>query len=394
VTTSPNRGYARLTRRGTLSLAGLAALSGLAACSESDSANSGQPTPSGSPSTTEPTGSGATSLVWAQWPGYIDKKGKRRPTLDDFVAATGIEVTYREVINDNVEYVDSIRAELEAGNPVGADVVTLTTWMASRLVRADLMQPFVSPENAENVISALARPDYDPDQRFAMPWQAGLTGIAYDARRVGRAIGSLDEFFTRPDLKGRVGILTEFGDSVGLSMLTQGKDLAAGSVVDAADGVDYLNSRAADGWFGGYYGNDFVDGLAKGEIDAGLAWSGDTIQAQIDNPFLKFVIPEEGAMIWADNLMVPKGSRAADAATKLADYYYQPDVAARLAAWVNYICPVEGAQEEMQKLDPDLAANPLIFPDQTLLDRCYQYPTLPVADDDLLRDQFSKIVSS
>jgi len=256
-------------------------------------------------------------------------------------------------------------------------------------VQADLVQPIGPLEHKGNLVSALAEPDWDPGQQFSMPWQAGLTGIAYDARRVDRAILSIDELFNRSDLKGRVGMLLEFPDTVGMAMLGLGQDVSAGSVVDVADAVDFLAGRTASGQFAGFYGNDVLDAFATAKIDAAIAWSGDIIQAQAKNPYLKFVMPDEGLMIWSDNLLVPKASPAASAVAKLIDYYYQPEVAARVAAWVNYICPVQGAQEEMEKLDPDLAANPLIFPDQSLLDRSYQFPTLPVADDEALRKQFN-----
>ncbi|MGL5809513.1 MAG: ABC transporter substrate-binding protein [Nocardioides sp.] len=370
-----------LTRRGVL---GLASLTGLSACSLSD------PVDSPEPGSTAAAGPVAKKLTWAQWPGYIDydENSKKRPTLDRFVADEGIKVDYQEVVNDNTEYVETIKSELEAGKPVGADIITLTSWMAARLVQAKQLQPIGALRNADNLISALRQPAWDPEQKYAMPWQAGLTGIAYDARRVTRAIGSFDELFTRSDLKGRVGGLTEFADSVGVSMLALGKNPATGSIGDVGDGVDYLNELSDAGWFKGFYGNDFGDPLAKGEIDACLAWSGDAIQLQLDNPYLKFVMPEEGLMIWADWMLVPKGSKAARAAAKLIDYYYQPKVAAELAAYVNYICPVEGAQEEMLDVDPDLAENPLIFPDQSLLDRCFQLTSLDPKDDGPLRAQF------
>src|SRR5690606_34890971 len=130
------------------------------------------------------------------------------------------------------------------------------------------------------------------------------------------------------------------------------------------------------GVFAGFYGNEYIDALGDGSVVACLAWSGDILQAQVDNPYLKFVVPEEGLVIWADNLLVPAGSVQAEAARLLADYFYRPDVAATVASWVNYICPVVGAQEAMESLDPDLAANSLIFPDRTILDRSFQLPPL------------------
>ena len=202
------------------------------------------------------------------------------------------------------------------------------------------MQPFGPVGNPDHLIPALARPDWDPEQRFSMPWQAGLTGIAYDARRVDRAVGSIDELFRRRDLDGRIGLLTEFTDTVGMALLAQGSDPSSATVTGVESAVDLLAEQTRAGRFAGYYGNDFIDALADGEVVACLAWSGDVLQAQLRNPYLKFVIPEEGLMIWSDSLIVPSASTQADAVAELAAYFYDPVVAARVAAWVNYICPV------------------------------------------------------
>ncbi len=336
------------------------------------------------------------ALVWATWPEYIDvaSRGTRRPTLDAFVRRSGIEVSYQEVINDNEDFVGSISKALEAKRPVGYDIVTLTSWLAAQIVTSGWVQPFGPIRNISNLIPALAAPDWDPDQRFSMPWQAGLTGIAYDARRVDRAIGSMTELLTRADLKGGIGLLTEFSDTVGLTMLARSGDMSGASVSDVEDSVDFLTRQTDSGRFAHFYGNEFIDALSEGEIIASLAWSGDVLQAQAKNPYLKFVIPEEGLMIWSDNLLVPAASTKAKDVARLADYFYRPDVAAKVAAWVNYICPVEGAQAEMDRIDPDLALSPLIFPDATILDQSYQFPTLPVEDDTRLRAAFAKLADS
>ena len=341
------------------------------------------PTPSGT-TTASPAPTFATAapqdraLVWATWPDYIDVDDDGgRPTLAAFTASSGIPVTYEEVIEDNEEYVASIRAQLDAREPIGADIVTLTTWMAASLVQDGLMQPFGPGESAARVIPALAAPSWDPDQAFSVPWQAGLTGIAYDARQVDRAIGSVSELFTREDLHGKVGLLKDFSDTVGLALLTRGISLAGAGESDVAEVIADLGEQDEQGMFAGFFGNEYLDALADGSVTACLAWSGDILQAQVDNPYLKFVVPEEGLVIWADNLLVPAGSEQAEAARLLADYFYRPDVAATVAAWVNYICPVVGAQEAMEALDPTLAANPLIFPDRSILDRSFQLPPLP-----------------
>ena len=385
-------------RRGTVprrTLLGLAAAA-LAGCTgDGDAAPPTGPTTASTPTPTFSTATAADrSLVWATWPDYIDvDDGGGRPTLAAFTAQSGIPVTYEEVIEDNDEYVDSVQDALEAAEPVGADIVTLTTWMAARLVQEGRMQPFGPGESAGRVIPALAAPAWDPDQAYSVPWQAGLTGIAYDARSVERAIGSFTELLTREDLKGRIGLLTEFNDTVGMALLARGVALPSATETDVADAIASLREQQEQGVFVGFYGNEYLDALADGSVVAALAWSGDILQAQVDNPYLKFVVPEEGLVIWADNLLVPAGSVQAEAARLLADYFYRPDVAAQVAAWVNYICPVVGAQEAMEALDPDLAANPFIFPDRSILDRSFQLAPLPAEADLAQRSDFADLAT-
>ena len=382
-----------LTRRGML---GLLASLAVAGCTDGGSDPSAGPSPRSSSARPSPTVAAADDTIsWATWKDYIDvaDHGRRRPTLDAFVRRSGIAVDYQEVINDNDQFVNGISTALASGRPVGYDVVTLTSWMAARTVQEGWMRPFGPVQNVGSLLPALAAPDWDPDQKYSMPWQAGLTGIAYDARRVDRAIGSMAELFTRADLDGQVGLLTEYTDTVGLTMLARGASMTANAqAVD--DAVEYLAELTQRGRFAHYYGNDYIDALGAGDIPVSLAWSGDVLQAQLDNPYLKFVIPEEGLMIWADNLLVPAASGDAAKVAELAAYFYQPRVAAQVAAWVNYICPVVGAQAEMERIDPDLALSPLIFPDETILDRSYQFPTLPAGDDERLRTRFAEVAGS
>jgi spermidine/putrescine transport system substrate-binding protein len=378
-------------RRALLGIGGalLAGCTGDAGGQQTASPTTTTPTPAPTFSTAQPE---ERALRWATWPDYIDVDDDGgRPTLAAFTAQTGIPVTYEEVIEDNEEYVESIRPALEAGDPVGADVVTLTTWMAAALVQEGRMQPFGPGESAARVIPALAAPAWDPEQAFSVPWQAGLTGIAYDSREVDRAIGSVTELLTREDLQGRIGLLKDFSDTVGMALLARGVSPPSATEDDVADAIADLEDRHDQGAFVDFYGNEYLEALADGSVVACLAWSGDILQAQADNPYLKFVVPEEGLIIWADNLLVPAGSAQSEAARLLTDYYYRPDVAAQVAAWVNYICPVVGAQEAMEALDPDLAANPFIFPDRTILDRSFQLPPLPGEAESTQRAAFAAI---
>jgi len=389
---SPARG---LSRRTLLTLFGAAALAGCSA--GSDTAGKPPSSRSPSPSATVPSGSADKSLIWSNWPNYIDvrKKAPQHPTLAAFTAQTGVKVDYREVIEDNESYVATIDTDLHEHRPVGTDLMVLTSWMSARLVRDREVQQLdrpLMPTAAKNVIGALANPSWDPGRRYSMPWQAGLTGIAYDATKVDRAIGSFTELLTRKDLAGRVSLLTEANDTIGAAALAGGADLTDLTVADVDKALDLIQSSQDSGHVSHFYGNEFIKALKSGTIAACLAWSGDVLQAQLTNPNIKFVAPEEGLLIWSDDFLVPTASVHGTQAAHLINWFYQPDVAAKVAAWVNYICPVAGAQEEMMKIDPDLALSPLIFPDSSTLDRSFQFPVLPKDDDSRVRASFADIV--
>ena len=385
-----------ISRRTLLTLLGAAAVAGCSAGSDGAAGRptSRSPSPSASPS---PTGSADDTLIWANWPNYIDvrKKAPRHPTLAAFTEQTGVRVDYREVIEDNDTYVATIDTDLRAHRPVGTDLMCLTSWMSARLVRDRQVQRLdrsLMPTATSNLIGALANPSWDPGRRFSMPWQAGLTGIAYDATKVDRAIGSINELLTRKDLTGRVSLLTEFNDTVGAAALAGGADLTDLTVGDVEKALDTIEAAQHSGQVRQFYGNEFIKALKSGTVAACLAWSGDVLQAQLTNPNIKFVAPEEGLLIWSDDFLVPTASTHGKQAAHLINWFYQPEIAAKVAAWVNYICPVAGAQEQMMKIDPDLALSPLIFPDAAILDRSFQFPALAEAEDDRLRSSFADLV--
>jgi spermidine/putrescine transport system substrate-binding protein len=384
-----------ISRRALLTFFGAAALCG---CSAGSGSTAGRSPSTRSPSATAAaSGSADKALTWSNWPNYIDvrKKEPKHPTLAAFTAQTGVQVDYREVIEDNAQFVATINTALREHRPVGTDLMCLTSWMGSRLVGAREVQRLdlsLMPTTSKNLIGALANPSWDPGRRYSMPWQAGLTGIAYDATKVDRAIGSIGELLTRKDLTGRVSLLTEFNDTVGAAALVGGADLTDLSVGDAEKALDIIRTAQSSGQVPHFYGNEFIKALKSGTVAACLAWSGDVLQAQLTNPNIKFVAPEEGLLIWSDDFLVPAASVHGTQAARLINYFYQPEVAAKVAAWVNYICPVAGAQEEMMKIDPDLALSPLIFPDSTTLDRSFQFPVLPKPDDSRLRALFAGIV--
>jgi spermidine/putrescine transport system substrate-binding protein len=154
-------------------------------------------------------------------------------------------------------------------------------------------------------------------------------------------------------------------DTMGMLLLATGADPSDFTDAQWQDAMEMLRKARADGQVRSFTGNSYVQDLAAGDVVACEAWSGDIAAAEDEN--LVFVTPEEGHMIWADNMLVPNKATHQANAEQWINYYYEPEVAAKLAAYVWYICPVKGAQEAMEKVDPDLVDNELIFPTEKTL---------------------------
>ncbi len=204
----------------------------------------------------------------------------------------------------------------------------------------------------------------------------------------------MNDLLTRPDLNGKVTCLTEMRDTMGLILLDQGKDPADFTAEDYDAALATLQDAVDSGQIRQFTGNDYTDGLAKGDIAACIAWSGDVIQLQFDSDNIKFVTPEAGVMLWSDNMLIPIKAKHKKNAEMLMNYYYDPAVAAELAAWVNYICPVVGAKEEMEKIDPDLAKNQLIFPDDATLAKTHVFMSLDEAQEADYQEKFDTVAGA
>jgi spermidine/putrescine transport system substrate-binding protein len=309
----------------------------------------------------------ADTLVFANWPLYIDQKGKKRPTLDEFTAQTGVSVRYIEEVNDNEEWFGKYQAQLSQGQDIGRDLTVLTDWMAARMVRLGYVQKKDKSAipNEGNLVSTLQHPTWDPNRDYSMPWQSGMTGIAYNKKETG-PVTSIEQLLTDSNLKGKVTCLTEMPDTMGLIMQSNGDDPTKVDPAAFDKAIGTLQDAVDSGQIRRFTGNDYGDDLSSGNVAAAMAWSGDVVQLQLDNPDLEFVLPDGGGMIWTDNMLIPTGGDVFTASTYM-NFVYDPKVAAEIEDWVNYICPVEGAKDELLKIDPDVAKNPLIFPTEDML---------------------------
>jgi len=388
--------------KGTAATASPSAAASQAAASIAPSAaasTAASAAPSATPAATPaeamiPTGTPA-NVTWANWPLYIDVDNNgKHPSIQAFEAKYKVKVTYKEVINDNEQFFGKIKPNLQAGQPTGWDLITMTDWMAARLIRlgwTERFDPSAMPNFTANIKDNYKGVDWDPDLGHHAPWQSGMTGIGFDPAVTGD-ITSLKAFFTAdPRWTGKVDFLTEMRDCIGLTMLSLGLDPSQPTRDGCDKAIAAIQAAKDAGIIRAFKGNDYSQDLSAGDAVLVQAWSGDMVQVLADKPGLKFAVGDEGGILWTDNLMIPKGAPQAYTAELLIDWYYVPENAAMVEAYVNYICPVKGADVVLKATNPDVANNPLIFPPDALLARCKIFGALTPADEAYFNQQFAKV---
>lgn len=370
-----------MTRRAALAgIGGTAAALSLASCS---SATGESLTPAKDLSDSEKV------LTWHNWPLYMDEDDNGNyPTLDRFQEQTGIAVDYLLEIDDNDTWYAKVKDQLALGQDIGADVACPTSWLTDRMIGLGYLQT-MDDANMPNKVANLA-PAYlgnanDPNRVLSVPYQGIIGGVAYNKAKFKEATGkdaptSVNDLWL-PELKGRVGLLSEMRDTVGLVLLAQGIDItSADSLTEDAfnAAVEFVAAQVSSGQVFNIKGNSYAEDLKNGNIIAATAWSGDItiINFETESEDFGFVVPDEGGTISADTFVIPMGAQHKKNAEALINYYYDPVNAAELAAWVNYVTPVVGAKEVLMQTDPELANNPLIFPDAELLSKTHGFRAL------------------
>jgi spermidine/putrescine transport system substrate-binding protein len=337
------------------------------------------------------------SLTWSNWPLYIDvDKAKKHPSLLAFEKKYSVNVKYVEDVNDNDSFFGKIQGPLSQGQSVGRDVIVMTdaSGIPARMIELGWVEKLDKSAipNAANLLPVQQHPSWDPNREYSLPWQSGMTGIGYDPQKVGYEIDSVDKLLTDPKLKGKITLLTEFGDTIGLVMAANGDDPAKVTQAGFDRAVKKIKKAIDSGQIRQFTGNDYAPLLAKGDVWACFAWSGDMVQLQADHPGLKWVQPKTGSMIWTDNMLIPKGGNVYGASV-LMNWYYDPVNAAKVEAFVNYICPVAGADKVLEKTDPKVAHNPLIFPTKAMLANTHQIDSKAV-NDPKLKQAFQKLIGA
>ncbi|MCO5316283.1 MAG: spermidine/putrescine ABC transporter substrate-binding protein [Solirubrobacterales bacterium] len=323
--------------------------------------------------TTAKCGDASGSLKISNWPLYIDPK-----TIKEFQSETGIKTTYTEEVNDNNQFFGKVQGQFSQGNSGGRDLIIVTDWMAEKMWNLGYIQKLdhsCLETVFKNMVPSLKSPAFDPDREYTVPWQSGMTGLMV-REDLAPEVKSINDLFD-PKYKGKVTMLEEMRDTVPLVMAADGVDPTTATTEDWMNAINKIGDAVKSGQIRRFTGNDFVQDMIKGDVVAAIGWSGDGVQVEADNPNIKYVPPAEGCSLWSDNMLIPVGAPNSPAAYEFMNYVYEPKNQAQITKYVNYVSPVKGVKEVLVKQDPDIANNKLIFPPDSVTEKCFSQVSPP-----------------
>jgi spermidine/putrescine transport system substrate-binding protein len=391
----------RLGRRDALRLSGMSALGmALAACGVQ---GKGKPAASAAPDAVAKYWTGKVKnghVDFANWPLYMDPK---KPELAKFTKQTGITVNYQEVIQEMGPWFAKVQPQLAADQSIGFDLMVITNGIQFTQFRDS---GFLAPLDhskltnyAKNAAASYNKEAFDPGNQYSVPWTSGITGVAYDIKKTKREIKSLADLWD-PAFKGKVGMFSDTQELANFGLLKIGVDPAKSTPDDWQKAADELKKQKSAGIVRNYYDQSYIDALGKGEVWITQAWSGDVFQKNVsDGTDFRFVIPEEGGTIWTDNFTIPSTAKNPVDALMLIDFFYNVEIAASLAEYINYVCPVPAAQAQIRKDAGKLsgedrsamqavADSPLVFPREADYAKLHYYVDFDTVS---AQQQFQKI---
>jgi spermidine/putrescine transport system substrate-binding protein len=344
---------------------------------------------------TIPNGQVAKTLAFSNWVLYIDNgdKPKKSKTLNDFKKKYGTTVKYNEEINDNNEFFGKVRPQYSRGNSGGRDIHVVTDWMCNRMNQLGYVQRFNKsqmPNAVKNIDPAVAKPDFDPNRDISMPWQSGQVVVLYRKDLTKGELTSYQDLLD-PKFKGKVTMLTEMRDTVGAMLLAEGKDPEKATKQDCLAVCDKLAKLSRDGQIRRFTGNEYTESISKGDTVACLGWSGDAGSLQEEDKNIAYAQPKDGFMVFTDSMQIPVGAPQAFTAQKMIDFVYDPEVQAEITTAVQYVPPVKGVADVIRKDDPELAENPLVFPDTS---KQHNLKTFPRAEEREIEAAFQKAIGA
>ena len=375
-------------RKTLLAVLGLVAALGLAACGGDDvggGSNEGEVT------VAESEGEASGDLNISNWPFYIDNK-----TVGEFEQETGLSVDYNEDVNDNSEFFGKVQPQLQQGESGGRDIMVVTDWMAKKMYDLGYLQDMDQDAIAgakENLREDLASPEIDPERSYTLPWQTGMAGLVVNTSQASD-VTSVNDLFD-PQYKGQIEMLSEMRDTVPLVMKADGIDPADATTEDWLDAVEKIRGAVESGQIRKITGNDYTKDLANGDAVAVIGWSGDAVQLQADNPDIQFVMPDEGCILWSDNMVIPVGAPNPTAAYEWMNYVYEPENQAQIANYNYYLTPVQDVQPILEQQGSDAAESNLVFPDEEFTADCSTQTDPPGSAEEVaeVEQEFQSVIT-
>jgi len=375
-------------RKTLLAVLGLVAAIGLAACGGDDvggGSNEGEVT------VAESEGEASGDLNISNWPFYIDNK-----TVGEFEQETGLSVDYNEDVNDNSEFFGKVQPQLQQGESGGRDIMVVTDWMAKKMYDLGYLQDMDQDAIAgakENLREDLASPEIDPERSYTLPWQTGMAGLVVNTSQASD-VTSVNDLFD-PQYKGQIEMLSEMRDTVPLVMKADGIDPADATTEDWLDAVEKIRGAVESGQIRKITGNDYTKDLANGDAVAVIGWSGDAVQLQADNPDIQFVMPDEGCILWSDNMVIPVGAPNPTAAYEWMNYVYEPENQAQIANYNYYLTPVQDVQPILEQQGSDAAESDLVFPDEEFTADCSTQTDPPGSAEEVaeVEQEFQSVIT-
>lgn len=345
-------------------------------------------------------------LRFANWPLYMDED---RTQLAQFTDATGVRVAYDEAIQDNPSWFGQIQPILANGGDIGCDLMVVTNGLElGKLLALNYLAPLDHgrlPNFAEHGADLYKDTSYDPGNTYCVPYASGITGIAYNPDYVDREITSLADLWD-PEFTGRVGMLRDPQEIANFALLRDGVDPAKSRSAEWRAAAKALAEQREAGIVRAYYEQNYIQPLTNGDVWLTMAWSGDIFQQNAtEGTDLRFVVPEEGATIWTDNMMIPFTARNPVDAAMLMDFLYDPEIAAGLAEYINFVTPVPAAKDrvlahaadaegEDRAFLEELAESPLVFPTDDEYARLHGYVSLEPGEDEEFTSLFLGITQA
>jgi len=367
----------------------LAVAVGLAACGGDDDGVGGGDT---ADVTVAKGGPPSGDVLISNWPGYVDPGPDG--TIPQFEQQSGVQTEYKEDVNDNVVFFNKLKPQLDQGSSGGRSLFVVTDWMAKRMYDLGYLQEINHadlPTVFQNILPQFEESTTDPERKFSIPWQGGQTGVFVDTNQAPE-ITSVAQLFD-PKYKGKVTMLTEMRDTIPLVLQSEGVNPDEATKEDWLAAIDKVREARDSGQIRRFTGNEYTEDLTSGNIVAAIGWSGDT--SLIGREGVEWRRPTDGCDLFFDQAVIPVGAPNTPAALAFLDFAYTPENAAKITEYVQYVTPVAGVQEILQKEDPKLANDPKIFPTEAEIANCSEDPDPPGSPEDVAEVEaaFQEVVS-